>query len=315
MNNVELINLMLPVMGFMVIVFLGYHFMMQWRSDRERDFEMRKEELQFKREQLVDATQIKFSNETQESYGDLGGYVTIEIPEERKSIFQDILKGFEEYSQLKGYRVSISTDASEPNKISLKITILDFGVTANRTSVKQDLGEYIRKIQEGNIQDDMPEIINPVDHSRIVMALKNRISFLQQNYEVERNIREFYQRFVERLPLGGFSHGNPIFNISNQGSAEMDKRRYISNRSANVIQGDDHQNLVESGNISIGVTVKEKTEQVEKLAELIEELSLNPNNDDHQKAIRQCENIKDELLDEEIPDEGMIGKWLNGIGR
>ncbi|ARU57984.1 hypothetical protein OLMES_3965 [Oleiphilus messinensis] len=228
-------------------------------------------------------------------------------------MFQDILKGFEEYSLLKGYKVSISTDTSEMDRISFKITILDFGVTANRNSVKQDLNEYIRKVQLGEIDEDIPRVINPIDHSRIVMALKNRITFLQQNYEVEKNIKEFYEGFVKNLPVGGFSHGNPVFHISNGGNTDMDQRKYISNNSANVMQGDNHQNRVEAGNINIGSTVSEKNNQIDLLSDLIKELSRNSDNEEYQKAIRHCESIKDEMLDESQPDEGMIGKLLRKV--
>ncbi len=313
MSEIELLNLMLPTMGFIVLIFFGFLFMKEWRSGRERDFRMRIEELDLKRQEKTAPSKININNEVANSDSDLGGYITLELPEERKAMFQDILKGFEEYSLLKGYKVSISTDSSELNRISFKITILDFGITANRSSVKDDLNEYINKIQDGDIDSDIPEIINPIDHARIVMALKNRITFLQQNYEVEKNIKEFYQGFIEKLPLNSFSHGNPIFHISNTGALDMDKRKYISNNSANVMQGDNHQNTVQNNTITIGATVNEKNGQVDKLLELIQVLSISKDNDEHIKAIRSCENIKDELLDEESPDEGMIEKWLNKI--
>jgi len=312
--NFDLVELLMPAVGFIFLLFISFFFLKEWQTGRRRDYEMRKMEFDLKREEVTDSTKIKINNEVPGAGGDLGGYITVEIPEERKPMFQDILKGFEEYSLLKGYKVTISIDTSESNRISFKITILDFGVTANRNSVKQDLNEYIHKIQTGDIDDDIPQVINPIDHSRVVMALRNRITFLQQNYEVEKNIKEFYEGFVKNLPVSGFSHGNPIFHISNGGSTDMDQRKYISNNSANVMQGDNHKNQVEAVNINIGSTVNEKNAQADLLNDLIKELSQASDNEEYNKAIRHCESVKDEILDEAEPDEGMISKLLGKVG-
>jgi hypothetical protein len=41
------------------------------------------------------------------------------------------------------------------------------------------------------------QVLSELDHAKLSMALKNRISFLQQNYAVEKNIREFYEKFID----------------------------------------------------------------------------------------------------------------------
>lgn len=244
---------------------------------------------------------------------DTGGYITISIPEEIKSIFHDLLKGFEEYAALKGYKVSVSIDDSEDGKISFKIIVHDFGVTANRKIIKKDLDEYLEKIKRGDF-DNIPEILDPIEHARLVMALKNRIVFLQQNYEVERNIREFYEKFFERLPLQSISHASqPVLHITNTGSSEMDERKYIANNSANVMQGDNHNNIFKTGDIQIGSTYTEKKDQIEKVDELIAELKKSDLKG-QQDAIRHIENVKEELADSENPDKSQIGKWLGKAG-
>ncbi len=312
MERIQLMNFMLPTVGFAFLFIFGYLFFMEWKRSRERDFELRQKELSLKVKESERAeSNVIINNDNKSSSADLGGYVTIGIPEERKSIFHDLLKGFEEYASIMGCKVSVSIDSSEIGKISFKIVINDFGVTSNRQSIKQDLDEYISKIKNGDSLDDMPEIVDPVEHSRIVVALKNRLSFLQQNYEIEKSIREFYQKFIERIPVQSISHGQPTFHISNTGRSDMDQRKYIANNSANVMQGDNQRNLMESGDVNIGTSFSEKKEQLAKIELLINELSKQKESEDCKKAVRHFQNIKEELEDSENPDKGMIGKWLN----
>jgi len=310
MSQIELINATWPVFGMVFAMSFGWFFMKEWRAGRERDFKMRQEELYIRRREYEKPNNIVVNNENPGTDSDLGGYVTIDIPDDRKSIFHDLLKGFEEYAALKGYKVSISIDSSIDGKISFKIIIKDFGITGTRNSVKNDLDEYIEKIKSGSPIEEMPEVIDHLEHSRLIMALRNRITFLQQNYEIEKNIREFYQRFFERLPNSGFSHANPIFHISNGGSTEMDQRKYIANNSANISQGDNQNNLLHSGSITIGGTFSQKSEQIEKLTALIEKLNTSTEIEKSKIAVRQLENIKDEISDAETPDKNMISKWL-----
>jgi hypothetical protein len=120
------------------------------------------------------------------------GYFTMEIEEDKKSFFQDLLKGFEEYAKLRGYKVSISIDSSIINKISFKITIHEFGIIGSRESVRNDFNEYINKINNGEPLDDIPIVINELEHFKLITALKNRISFISCNYELQKNIKVFY---------------------------------------------------------------------------------------------------------------------------
>ena len=244
---------------------------------------------------------------------DLGGYVVVDIPNEKKGLFQDLLKGFEEYAEVKGYKVTISTDTSLDGKIAFKFTIVEYGVTTSPNQVKKDLNEYIRKIQKGDDFDDLHKISESVETQRIIMALKNRISFLQQNYQVEKNINEFYEKFFDKINLSSISH-LPMsiqLNQSNQGAIEMDTKSYSANNSANVMQGDNHSNMLETGDIKIGVTHKDRVNQLDKLDKLLE--VLNSNDENIAKAKRKVELVKDELQDEEKPDKKSIFKWLSKV--
>lgn len=308
MNEMELINFYTPIIAIMVGVMLAFMFFIEWRKSREREFKMRQEEL-FLRQKEIESTKNSISIENnQNEQADLGGYITLEMPEDRKSLFHDLLKGFEDYAAVKGYKVSVSIDSSLTGKISFKIVVNDFGVVGNRDSVKKDLNEFITKIQKGESLDDLESVAGDLSHSGLLMALKNRISMLQSQYEVQSNINDFYKSFFAQLPTQSVNHAQPI-HIYN-GGHEMDQRKYIANNSANVMQGDNHSNLVESNSINIGSTYSEKNERVQGLDELIS-LLRKENVQDKDKALRHLENAKEELTEEEEPDESNVGKWLS----
>lgn len=308
MNEMELISFMTPMLGITVGVMLAFMFFREWRRSRDREYMFREEELKLRHvemERSKSSINIENSN-TPET--DLGGYITLEMPENRKSLFHDLLKGFEDYAALKGYKVNVSIDSSLADKMSFKIVVNDFGVVGNRDSVKKDLNEFISKIQKGESLDDLEGVIGDLEHSGLLMALKNRISMLQSQYEVQSNINDYYKSFFSQLPSQSVSHAQPI-HIYN-GNHEMDQRKYVANNSANVMQGDNHSNLVEGNNINIGSTFTEKNERVQGLDELIGLLKAN-SLEEKDKALRHLENAKEELTEEESPDEDNVGKWLN----
>ncbi|ATC97206.1 hypothetical protein [Pseudoalteromonas tunicata] len=308
MNEIELISFITPTIGISVGVMLALMFFREWRKSRDRDFAFRKEELHLRQVEIETGKNSINIENANGSDTDLGGYITVDMPEERKSLFHDLLKGFEDYAALKGYKVNVSIDSSLNGKISFKIVVNDFGIVGNRDSVKKDLNEFITKIQKGEPLDDLESVSGDLVHSGLLMALKNRISMLQGQYEVQSNINDYYKSFFAQLPTQSVSHTQPI-HIYN-GGHEMDQRKYIANNSANVMQGDNHSNLVEGNNINIGSTFAEKNERVQGLEELIALLKQG-DIQEKDKALRHLENAKEELTDEAEPDEGTIGKWLN----
>jgi hypothetical protein len=310
MSEIELISFVTPTIGITVGVMLALMFFREWRRSRDRDYDFRQKELHL-RQLEIETTKSSINIENANgSEADLGGYITLEMPEERKSLFHDLLKSFEDYAALKGYKVSVSIDSSSVGKISFKIVVNDFGVVGNRASVKKDLNDFITKIQNGESLDDLESASSDLEHSRLLMALKNRISMLQSQYEVQSNINDYYKSFFAQLPTQSVSHAQPI-HIYN-GGHEMDQRKYIAHNSANVMQGDNHSNLVEGNSINIGSTFAERNERVQGLDELIALLNK-VEIQDKDKALRHLENVKEELVDEEEPDEATIGKWLSKV--
>ena len=45
------------------------------------------------------------------------GLLILDMPDDQRSIFHDVLKGFEDYARLKGYSIQFSIDSAMPNKI------------------------------------------------------------------------------------------------------------------------------------------------------------------------------------------------------
>ena len=256
----------------------------------------------------ANSNHIVIDNNVENAETDLGGYAVVDVPEERKSLFQDLLKGFEEYAVAKGYKVSISTDTSIKNKVAFKFTIIEYGITTTPRKVKKDLDEYIERIRNGDPFDDLIEESDSIEDRKVIMALKNRISFLQQNYEVERNIKDFYKDFIQSMKTGSISHLPPTVQI-NQGAIEMDQKTYSATNSVNTMQGDNHSHMIESGSITIGSTHNERVNQLDKINKL---LSFMDSDDERIiKAKRKIESVKDEIEDEEHPDTKSIFKWLS----
>jgi hypothetical protein len=131
-----------------------------------------------------------------------GGYVFVDLPDSKRSLFHDLLKGFEEYAQLKGYSVAFSIDSTFARKIAFKFTLTDIDAVLSTERVRKDLREYIDKISRGALiheLDDLPEIISMEEHRLIVTTLKNRITFLQVNFNLAKNTLDFYQNLHVRL--------------------------------------------------------------------------------------------------------------------
>ena len=52
-----------------------------------------------------------------------GGYIILDLPDNMRSMFSDLLKGFEDFAKLKGYNIIFSVDNSIPHKNASKFTL------------------------------------------------------------------------------------------------------------------------------------------------------------------------------------------------
>ncbi|MHB8137992.1 MAG: hypothetical protein ACYDGO_06330 [Smithellaceae bacterium] len=324
----------------------GIYFLFIWRKDRERI--RHSEEVKLMREMAMKENELNLAQEiklnlekdnsirnqqtnelnhnTEELLSKLkesaeqqiigvgsGGFIILELPEEQRSIFHDLLKGFEDYAKLRGYTIYFSVDNSVPHKIAFKFTIGENGVSVSTQTVRKDIKDYIDKIKNGDVLDDLPVIIEPSEHNLVLTTMKNRLSFLQHNFNLQHNSIQFYENFLKNLansPYGIMHQQSVIVQAGNQNRAN----HCLASNSPKAIVGENNTQEDNSDNsiITIANSFNEKKEQIDKLGELIALLKNEEDIDKNkqQTAVLNLEKIKEELEEESEPDRSNITKWL-----
>ena len=328
MEVISALNTALLMSAFLIAVLFIQRFMRQREREKKEQAEIEKERMErehnLERDRLhmedermrMEAERLeierknaeKKENATSDTDFDAKGYIIIDMPEDKRSLFHDLLKGFEEYAKLKGYLIHFSVDSSIPDKIAFKFTLGESGINVSTGQVKRDLKEYLDKINSGQPLDDIPTVISPEEHDIILTTLKNRLSFLQMNYNIQKNTIALYEKVIDRITSS--PHGFvPSANFYLQSGGAMDSRKYISTNSSNVIQGDD--NLLLDSSIRIADSFNDKAEQIENIQNLVDALEkVEEDAEQKQRAIINLAKVKDELADEATPDKGRIAKWL-----
>ncbi len=334
------------VFPFIALIFFSY-FVYNWRQDKrerlreaeeqryitnkiieeQRDFSMNQKEdlenqkillekqLEAQRKIWVDTQQQQRKQEQfimEKSAGNgSGGYIFVDLPKEKRSIFMELLKGFEEFAQIKGYEVYFSFDSTFVDRIAFKFTQANKETNVTTEEVQADFQEYVERIQNGGVLDDLPVILSLLEHNKLLTIMKNRINFLQHNYNLEKNAVIFYERM-----LSNFSSVKllPAPNVIVHTGGNMTSKNYNATNSSHLIQGENNDYTDNSidASIKIAGSFNEKKNQIESIARLIEILKSNNEVDatEKGKAITNLEKVKDELQDEEKPDESRIKKWL-----
>jgi hypothetical protein len=186
-----------------------------------------------------------------------GGYIVLDLPDDKRPLFHDLLKGFEDYARLMGYGVSFSIDSTFKDKIAFKLTIHNDVINVGPERVRADFHEYVRRVEAGDDLSDLPVVTSFEEHNLLATILKDRISFLQNSYNIQKNTAEFYARFLENLPRAAIV---PAPSVVVQTGGLMDSRRYIASNSQKMIQGDRNElrdNSVDS-TITIGNSFNER---------------------------------------------------------
>jgi hypothetical protein len=207
-------------------------------------------------------------------------------------------------------------DNSIPHKIAFKFTLQQGGVGVSTSTVRKHIKEYIEKVKNGESFEGLPIVISPDEHALVSATLKNRISFLQHNYHLEKNGREYYEKLIQNFSTSsnGFGHQPSIFI---QTGGVNNPRTLSANNSSNVLQGEDvlYENNSDNSTITISNSFNKRKEQITKLTELIDHIRKESELDEtiKQTAITNVDKIKDELTDEEAPSKSRISKWLSNI--
>lgn len=311
--NTEIIQItlsLLTVLGVLFAIMLAYlmfrRFMRDRSIEREREYSLRMMETE------------KLSNSPQPPERDVpvvdpSGYILINLPDSQKTIFMDLLKGFEEYAILKGYKISFSYDGSLPNKVAFRFTILQGGITVSSDKVREDLQEYIGKVQNGDTFDDLDIVIPPEQHHITHMILKNRLTFLQSTYTAQKNALQLYERLIKTFGSNSLASGNPQFFI--QGSGAMSPSQYSAVNSQQIAQG---QHIKMIGNTSdqtlnIGNTFNDTkliAEKIDKVISLLYQEKEESQKSMSYEAGTYLRKAKDEICDEVQPDESRLRRYL-----
>lgn len=318
MSLSEILNMMF----LMLAMVGGGFFLISYREDRRRQARIEEEKLHLNMESLQEQRRVTQTTERlnrerieeQKAGTNSGGYILVELPDEMRSIFTDLLKGFEEYARLRGYHVSFSVDTSIPNKIAFKFTLQDGGISVSTQTVRKDIHDYIQKVQKGDLFDDLPTIISEHEHIIVVTALKNRISFLAHNYNLEKNSKEVYERLLHKMSQHqGFVQPSPI--IIQSGGVNH-HRSLTATNSSNVLQGD--QSGIDAfsstdNSIKISNSFNKRKEQVNKIDEIVNLLKQEKQADKEliQELIRNFSNVKEEIAQEDSPDTIRLARWLS----
>jgi hypothetical protein len=300
-----------------LIVFAGLFLGLWMRQQRQR--------LEFERERAREDSKVEIEREltkrelnaqnydqdksafTTAGMGS-GGYIVVEMPEKDRSLFHDLLKGFEDYAKLKGYQISFSIDASLVGRIAFKFTVQNEGVVVGPERVRRDFNEYMQNVQTGAIEDldHIPVITSIEEHNLLVTNLKNRLTFIHHSYQLTQNALRFYENLLSNVRT---FPALPTPNVIVHTGGQMDSRSYSAVNSQKVLQGDN--SALTDSSINIGESFNQRQERIAVLDDVIEKLKNNENpSEPIKKAEVQLIKVRDELADEEQPDRSSIKKWL-----
>lgn len=207
-------------------------------------------ELKFKQAEAAGRSNSGIEPDTASSAGNgSGGFIIMDMPDNDRPLFHDLLKGFEDFARLKGYMIAFSIDSTFAGRIAFKFTIKDDGVVVGPERVRRDFAEYVNQVRNKDIDDldNLPVVTSMEEHNLLVTVLKNRITFLKHSYQLSQNAVQFYERMMSN------THAFPALPapsvIVHTGGA-MDSRNYNAVNSQKVLQGD--ANTFSDNSINIG---------------------------------------------------------------
>jgi hypothetical protein len=303
-------------------------FLLLWRQDRQREFGFRREQLRAEEERR--AKQVEIEKEEKErtrweryeerqseeekeirrtAGAGTGGFIVLDLPDDQRPLFHDLLKGFEDYAKLKGYGVSFSIDATFQDRIAFKFTLHDGVFNVGQERVRSDFKEYLETLKDADSIDEVPVVVSLEEHELLVTLLKNRINFLQHSYKLEKNTTAYYETLMRKAT------NMPVFpsqQILLQTGGQIDSRNYSATNSQRLIQG--NQNVLTDHSIDasvrIGNSFNERRAQIDALQRFLSLLRSDPQADKVADAIRPVERVKEELEEEERPNDTKISRWL-----
>jgi len=269
-------------------------------------------------QQLIEsnATLISLNQKLEEEFSHgLAGYIVIDLPNALKKPFHDLLLGFEDYAELLGYSVTVSVDNSISNKFGFKFTVASHGDKVSGHRVQKDLAEYIEKMRKGAPLEDLPVVLRPDKHHLLILAMHNRINFLQNSHDVQRGLIQHYQILLtditSKIPGMMSSSHQVVIQTGAGNSADS----FLPVNSPQAVQGVGNRLIGNQAGQSIHIANsfnerRTQIEAVETLRNLLLEESEASTADKRGEAAKPLQKIADELKDEDHPDAAKIHRWL-----
>lgn len=291
----------------LIAMVIGYRLLVRFLDMRERE---NKHEYILQKEAVQKSSRAPSEPSLGEPIVDTSGYIVINLPDSEKTLFMDLLKGFEEYAVLKGYNISFSYDGSLPNKVAFRFMIVQGGIAVSTEKVKEDIQEYIRKVQNGDTFDDVDIVITPEKHHITLMILKNRLAFLQTTYVTQRNALQLYENLIKTFGESPFATRPQQFFI--QGGGYMNPSQYTAVNSQQIAQGQGIKMIGNAGTLNIGTTFNEKQELAQLFDRVVNALLREKGETQQQayEARRYVERAKEEVCEEPRPDETRLRRYL-----
>ena len=322
MSSSELIQLV----PWFAALMLGTVFYMAWSRERRHERFLRERQMQVeakraeeeaerRKEELDEARYRRYEQEQKAEEEAIrvaagpgtGGYIVLDLPDDRRALFHDLLKGFEDYARLKGYGVAFSVDSTFKNRIAFKFTLSDSGVVVGTDRVRQDLKEYLDRVRQGDTLDDLPVVTSIEEHELVVTTLKNRLSFLQHSYNLAKNAAEFYEGLMRKattMPI------LPAQSVVVQTGGALNAPSYTAVNSPQALIGDGSRS---ESSIKIALSFKERQEQISKIDQMLLRLGKETAGEQREEIIRNLQNVKDELENADSPEPSRVARWLERV--
>ncbi|WP_287125617.1 hypothetical protein [Desulfobacter sp.] len=320
-------EILLNTLPWIIFLVLGVLFFNAWMRERRFDREMRHREFEMQRQREKEETErMEKERERERSEANYeqylqkklkeeekikreaglgsGGYIILDLPDDKRGLFHDLLKGFEEYARLQGYSVSFSVDNTFHEKIAFKFTLTDPDVVVRTDRVRKDLKEYLEKVSAGDPFNDLPQIISLEEHELLVTTLRNRLSFLQHNYNLAKNSIEFYEGLIKRATFQALL---PSPNVVVQTGGAYNSPSYSSLNSPQAVIGMGNHS---EGSAHISFNYNERKDQIDQVSEVLRLLEQEQQSVERDDAVRNLKNVKEELEQVDPPESRRVTKWL-----
>jgi len=297
---------LLTLVAVVALVFpLALSFLRNQTRHQKQSLELQRKQLEFENQR---------QQESKTAARDPGGYIYLDLPDGDHSVFVDLLKGFEEYSFLRGYRVRFSFDPLLPNKVAFKFTVGEQGLSVSTEQVKRDFEDYLERVRTGASLDDLPVVISKEQHDLLLTTLKNRINFLTHSYRLVETTMQHYENLLreDNVANGMFRSASTIVV---QDGGVVNSSAHTALNSPLAVQGNQNRDLyIEADNgVHIGRSFNQRHEQIASLDRLITLLKAlgDEHADERDIAVRSFENIHDEVSEKEAPDKSRIAEWFS----